>query len=134
MPKIQFTKRAIPVFSLFFLFFFHSYLTGSLVLGFWGRHSHEALGKEFILLLPGLLGCNLSHHLLPAGTSPIGKFAHVLTISLALFLLGIDAARLELSGGRDGRTAEEGSGGKGLQIVTWHHHMREREASYECQT
>lgn len=114
MPKIQFTKRAIPVFSLFFLFFFPSYLTGSLVLGFWGRHSHEALGKEFILLLPGLLGGNLSHHLLPAGASPLRKFAHVLAISLTFLLLGVDATRLELGGGRDGRPAEEGGRGKGL--------------------
>ena len=122
MPKIQFTKRAIHVFSLFFLFFFPSYLTGSLVLGFWGRHSHEALGKEFILLLPGLLGGNLSHHLLPAGASPLRKFAHVLAISLTLLLLSVDATRLEFGGGRDCRPAEEGSRGKGLRV----HELRER--------
>lgn len=95
---------------------FSSYLTGSLVLGFWGRNSHETLGKKFILLLPGLLGGNLSHHLLPAGASPLRKFAHVLAISLTLLLLGVNATRLELGGGRDGRPAEEGSRGKGLHV------------------
>ena len=97
-------------------------LTGSLVLGFWGRHSHEALGKKFILLLPGLLGGNLSHHLLPAGASPFRKFAHVLAISLTLLLLSVDATRLEFGGGRDCRPAEEGSRGKGLRV----HELRER--------
>ena len=92
-------------------------LASSLLLDFRGGHSHEALGKEFVLLLPGLLGCNLSHHLLAAGTPPLGKFAHVLAISLALLLLCIDAARLELGAGRDGGSADEGGWGKGLSVT-----------------
>jgi len=96
-PKIiQCTvRRSFP--HLFRLFI--EFLTRSLIRPFRGRHSHEALGKEFVLLLPGLLGGDLPHHLLATGFPPLGKFAHVLTISLALLLLGIDAARLELGAG-----------------------------------
>jgi len=97
-----------------FVLYIESLITRSLLLDFRGGNSHEALGKEFVLLLPGLLRRNLSHHLLAAGLPPLGKFAHVLAISLTLLLLCVDAARLELSAGRDGGSADEGGGGKGL--------------------
>jgi hypothetical protein len=53
---------------------------------------------------------HLSHHLLLAGTtlSSLLEFTHVLPVTLALLLLGIDTASIERSGGCEGWPAERG--------------------------
>ena len=45
--------------------------------------------------------CHLSHHLLPADTllSTLLEFTHIFPVTLALLLLGIDAASIKRRGG-----------------------------------
>jgi len=89
-----------------------------LFLGFIGiTSSDEALRDEFVLLLAGLRSLCLLQDLSSAGStlSGRGEFSHVFSVSLDLFLFGIDTASEEAAGGGDGRrTRERGKNSESL--------------------
>ena len=81
----------------------------------WWGNRNKALGDENILLLTGLTGLNLFHHLSASDAflSTSLELAHVVSITLNLLLLRVDTACIQ--GGRGRLNTKKGrSGGESL--------------------
>ena len=91
-----------------------------LFVGFIGfRSSDEAFRDKFVLLLASLGSLCLFQDLSSAGSllSGRGEFSHVFSVSLDLFLFGVNTASEETGGrGNDSRTRERGKNSERLQI------------------
>jgi hypothetical protein len=62
------------------------------------NNSSKALSNEFILKLTHLRRSNLPHHLFTRSLSSLLEFTHIFTVTLTLFLLGVNTACEERGG------------------------------------